>query len=264
MHVMKRFMIIALLSCLAFSLLSCGEEETIEGDKEDMICEVRLIPLTSEEASTLYPTGYDEEMAKEKGIIEKEINEDGYLRLQAAYLAILNEYLSNAVNLNSYQSTLDKSELNYPVMQSDIYAQTGSFGRANIYLRNNVFVERLDKADIDQIFEAINNGKLMITDDLVDIVECTWREIVTVKFEDSYTDAYKINYEMESSNGKEAMTDALTFEIMYDIEYNEDGNIPDDSYEKAKYDEVLSLAEKMEKEISEKLESNVTVFVKVN
>lgn len=31
-----------------------------------------------------------------------------------------------------------------------------------------------------------------------------------------------------------------------------------------KYDEVLFLADKMENEISEKLDSNVTVFIKVN
>ena len=58
------------------------------------------------------------------------------------------------------------------------------------------------------------------------------------------------------------MSNALTFELCYETEYDNNGNIQNENYEAQKYEYSFNLKTRMEKEISEKLDCPVTVFIK--
>lgn len=232
-------------------------------EKSEVITIIQLNPLSKEEAVNLYPVKYDLNEAKMKKIISESIFEERYLRIQAAYLAAFNYYLNKVVSIEQYQDDIDNSNYNFLPLVDSVYSKIGSFGRNNINLRNNVFIERLSQKELDTISSLINEeNQLSLTSELISIVEQTWRDVIFVRLESNDDSVYEINYDMDGINTIVAYNDALTFEISYGIEYDDFGNIPDDSYKKNKYDFINSVKDRMESDISEKLECNVTVFIK--
>lgn len=257
------FYILLSFIILLASLTGCKTDDRKE--KSEVITLIQLNPLSKEEAANLYPVGYDINEAKAKKLISESIFEDDYLRIQAAYLAAFNYYLNTVVSIERYQEDIDNSNYNYPSLDDSIYSKVGSFGRNNINLRNNIFVERLSKEELDTIALLINEeNQLSLTKELLSIIENTWEEVIFVRLEANDDSVYEINYDMEGINTTVAYNNALTFEVSYGIEYDDSGNIPNDSYEKNKFDFVMSVKDRMESDISTKLECNVTVFVKNN
>lgn len=260
----KFFCIFNVLVIISIILNGCSNNmDEFSEERKDLTNMVKLTTLSTEEFKNLYPTGYNWNLAKEKGLIENENSYGKYLIVQSAYLAIFNYFLCKNVDLDKYQLILDSSDLNFYSNNKTIYAKIGSYGRNNISIRNNVFVERLSKDDINLFLNSIDdNNVLNITEELLEIVKETWKQVIVVYLDNIETPPHEINYDMDAIKYKTAMNNALTFEIKYDVEYDSQGNILDDKYEREKYEYVFGLKEKMEDEISEKLKCNVTVFIK--
>lgn len=218
--------------------------------------------LSYDEFDLLYPNSFDLDLAKEKQLVKNEINEESYRKCQASYLKVFNDYLNNVANVEKYQKELDNSTLNYPTVEANVYCSYGSFGRKNISIRNTLFVERLSTDEISLFLDAIDeNGNVIVSDELLKIVENTWRDVIVVNLEDEVSKPYRIIYDSTLQRKIDAMNNAVVFQINYSIEYDSSGNISDDDYEKRKYDEIIDLAERMEIEISSALENNVDVLI---
>lgn len=238
--------VLIILGLFTSCTINTKKTETLAND-----C-VQLTPLSVDEGKEIYPKSYDD---------SEYSNTD--LLLQSAYLSILNEYLEQEVSLSKYQEEIDNSEFSFPYTNKTIYSKIGLFTRNNISLRNTPFVNRLNNAQKKLILSSINSkNEIEITDALLSMVESSWREVVTVKLENDSENAYEIIYDLDSIGTRNAMSNALTFELCYEIEYDDNGNIQDDAYEQQKYEFILNLKTRMEKEISEKLGCPVTVFVK--
>ncbi len=214
-------------------------------------------------AEKLYPMGYNTELAKKKGLAENSVYEERYLLLQACYRAAFNCFLNERVGIDRYQERLDSNEYVFPKCKHTAYAAFGAFGRNNIFLRNTLFVERLSEKEIDRFLNAVRDDSLVITDDLLNIVEETWKSVILVKLDESYDDTpYEIVYDEFGVNRIMAYNDALVLEIAYDPELDAEGELVNPENERKKYEFILSLAEQMESEISEALGGHVAVIVR--
>lgn len=244
------FIIVLLLLVLAL-FTSCTNNNKKESEKT-MNSFIQLTPLSVEEENEIYPKSFDDSQYNNTDLL-----------LQSAYLSIFNEYLEREAQLSKYQEKLDNSEFNFPYTDKTIYSKVGIFDRTNISLRNTPFVNRLSIAEKNLILSSINSdNEIEITDKLLSLVKKTWKDVITVKLEDKNEEAYEIVYDMDAIKTRSAMSDALTFEICYETEYDDNGNIPNDDYEVQKQNYVFELKKQMEAEIGEKLDCHVTVFIK--
>ncbi len=242
---------IVLLLLVLVLFTSCTINNKQESEKT-MNNIIQLTPLSVEEGYEIYPKSYDD---------LKYSNND--LLLQSAYLSVLNEYLEQEVALSKYQEDIDNSDLTFPYSNKTIYSKIGLFGRGNISLRNTPFVNRLKNSQKNLILSSINNNnEIEVTDELLSLVKDTWREVISVKLESDDVGDYEIVYDLDAIKTRTAMSNALTFELCYETEYDNNGNIQNENYEDQKYEYSLNLKTRMEKEISEKLDCPVTVFIK--
>lgn len=245
-----RFTIILLLLVLAL-FTSCTINNKKESEKT-MNNFIQLTPLSVEEGYEIYPKSFDDSQYSNTDLL-----------LQSAYLSVLNEYLEQEVALSKYQEDLDSSDFSFPYTNKTIYSKTGLFGRGNISLRNTPFVNRLKDSQKRLLLSSINNdNEIEITDELLSLIKDTWREVITVKLESDNAGDYDIVYDLDAIKTRNSMSNALTFELCYETEYDNNGNIQNENYEQQKYEYSLNLKIRMEKEISEKLDCPVTVFIK--
>lgn len=246
---------------ITITLASCNNGP--ERDESDMESISKIYIVQPELAERLYPTGYNFETAKEKGLSNSSIYEDKYLLLQAGYCAIFNAFLCDRVSLNEYQNCLDISELGFPKGSRTEYSEIGAFGRKNIYIRNSLYVERLSNEDIELILDAIDGETIRINDELLSLVERTWKEIVVVHLDqDANDEPYEIVYDEDGINKMSAFNDSLVLELAYSAEFDSAGNILNKENEQAKYKYATELADRMETEISSMLNCHVSVIIK--
>ena len=239
---------------LVFSVSGCRNREFDENMNT-----INYEPLSVQEANSVSPNPYDLQMSIKKGLAEKEIYDGDYLEAQAAYMSLLNYYLCENAGLNDYQNDLDTSDFTFPAGEQDVYMKAGSFGRSNIYIRNNIYIERLSSHDLLLLLSNMKNGEVAVKDDLIQMVARTMQEVISVKYDD--TDAkFDAVYNEGTFQTDTAPNDALVIAISYEPEYDENGNIVNRDTEEEKLNFMASFKEKIETEMSEKLGFPVCVF----
>ena len=249
----KLLVVITLLLLVQIIFTSCTIDTKKEkGSEITMTSAVQLTPLSIEEGNEIYPKSYDDSQYSNNDLL-----------LQSAYLSILNEYLEQEVALSKYQEERDNSDFSFPYTNFTIYSKIGLLGRANISLRNTPFVNRLSSLQKKLILSSINSkSEIEITEELLTLIKETWRDIISVKLESENSEDYEIVYDLDAIKTRNAMSNALTFELCYETEYDNNGDIQNEEYEQQKYEFLFELKTRMENEISEKLGCPVTVFVK--
>lgn len=239
---------------LVFSVSGCQNREVDENMNT-----ISYEPLSIQEANSVSPNSYDLQMAIEKGLADKEIYDGDYLEVQAAYMSLLNYYLCENAGLNDYQNDLDTSDFKFPAGEQDVYMKAGSFGRSNIYIRNNIYIERLSSDDLLLLMSNMKNGEVAVNDDLIQMVAGTMQEVISVKYDDTDT-KFDAVYNIGAFQMDTAPNDALVIAVSYEPEYDEDGNIVNRDTEEEKLNFMASFKEKIETEMSEKLGFTVCVF----
>lgn len=222
---------------------------------------VEISPITEEEAKEIFLDAYDTALAKEKRLIKKSIYEETYLNAQASYMALLNYYLCEKTELGEYQEMLDSHIFEFPYDEESAVRNYGACGRNNISIINNLFVERLSEKDLRLLNKNVEGSVLNITESLMEMVERTYQEVITVRYEESDA-AFSVIYTMGALYTEEAPNKALVFEIRYNPVYDEVGNIKSTAYEAEKQKIAEMLAELMESEMENAIGTEVTVFIR--
>lgn len=243
------------LCCLA----SCGSKEVPE-TMNDTNTGILFYELSVQDAKTVNPNAYNLHMAIEKGLAKQEIYDGNYLKLQAAYLAVADHYLCEKAGLNGYQAFLDAHDYNFAAPNANVYIQAGAFGRTNIYIRNNAYVERLSLADLQLLEEAIQGQRVLVTDMVLEMVERTLLEVITLRYDDS-TEVFEAVYNAGALQTNFAPSNALVFGISYEPDFDADGNLVDRATEEKKLEFIGAFADMMAAEMEEKLDISVRVFI---
>lgn len=167
--------------------------------------------ISIENIEKQYPSNlinYD--LLKEKGLGEDKPNEK-YFELLNKYKNFFESYLKEKLPLEHIDNNMSESELNFkPIEEKDMdfYQITSNMGFKYIYLRNNLYVEKLSKEDMDFLSTAKEYN-----DEVRDFISRTFKDLIN-----PYNDSTTIFYGPENGQFMSNSND-LVLGIRYD-EFN--------------------------------------------
>lgn len=220
---------------------------------------------TVAEAQTYTPQSYyDFTQAKQKGLTGSEGFSEKYLKLQMVYKCGLMQYLSDMLMLEEYEKEMAESPLGFlpcPENKQSVYQKYGMTGFKYIYLRNNLYIEKLESNEL-QILEECAEKETYNSDALLELAARTGREVITN--EDPAVDAetFYLIYENRVSGMKSAPNNAVVLEIATASAFDENGNYISLENEQKKDAAIIELRRQMLSEMDGILEMPVAVFIK--
>ena len=129
--------------------------------------------ITSENHDKEYPFIVNEELLLEKGF---EDYDKKYFELKNRYKSFLDNYIKEKLPLELIDTNMKESELKFvPVKEEDMdyYQITSTMGLSYIYLRNNIYIEKLSKEDIDYL-----SGRKKYDDETREFIKRTYLSVI--------------------------------------------------------------------------------------
>lgn len=179
------------------------------------------------------PFSYDINLAGELELADEAGFFDEYFRLQAFYTQALFAYLDQCAGLSDLDRVLAEHELRLmPAEEPGIYQRCGSNGMKYLFLRSNVCIERLDRAELDALRDLQQNQS---AEEAVQFVQNTFARVL--KADPAEPDDMIIVYEPD---GRRAQNNAIVLGLATDAEYDDEGNFVSGEHEEIK-DEFLKV-----------------------
>lgn len=220
---------------------------------------------TVAEAQTYTPlTYYDFAQAKQKGLTVSEEFSEKYLKLQMVYKCGLMQYLSDMLMLEEYEKEMAESPLGFlpcPENEQSVYQKYGMTGFKYIYLRNNLYIEKLESKEL-QILEECAEKETYSSDALLELAARTSREVLTNEDPTVDAETFYLIYENRVSGIKIALNNAVVLEIATGSAFDENGNYVSLENEQKKDAAIAALRRQMLSEMDGILEMPVAVFIK--
>ena len=131
--------------------------------------------ITKENIELVYPQIVNNDLLVEKGFkIDDENNE--YFKLLNKYKKLFEEYLKEKLPLELIDDNMKKSDLKFvPIKKDDMdfYQITSTMGHSYIYLRNNLYIEKLSKEDLEYL-----SKKDKLDDDAKEFIKRTYLTVI--------------------------------------------------------------------------------------
>ena len=125
-----------------------------------------------------------------KGLYENNNLNSKYYQLYKNYKILLDKYLVNKLELDVYDQSIDDTGLKFmPVKKEDMdyYQYISAMNLKYIYLRNNLYVEKLSKENIDKILSLNINNLKKPSKDIIKIIEDTYIDVIDVNIDKNIT-----------------------------------------------------------------------------
>ena len=189
---------------------------------------------------------------------EEEIQK--YLKLSGLYRALLNKYLKQKC-LENYENIIKESGLNFiPVAEQDqdFYQYYNNCGLTYYYVRNNIYIERLPKEEIQYLQDKLDKQDISFNPEDTKFIKKTFSKVIKEDLTD-IKEPFEINFG-PASTAFFARNDALVIGFRYnqfsdEINEEEFGEV----YDKQR-DFSLMLNQKLEKELKKVLALPVKVI----
>ena len=141
---------------------------------------------------------------------------ESYLAIYSIYSKFLIEYFIKNYKLNEYDEVLVESPYSFIKVKEDdmdIY-QYFALGKLNyLYIRNNLYVERLSAEEQTFLIEKASLDEIVYDDSVDEFIGSTFRRVMLENYEDE--DAVSVCYGPDSSNYL-APNNAIVIGIRYD------------------------------------------------
>ena len=114
-------------------------------------------------------------LADKKGINEK------YYTVYTNYKILLDRYLVNRLNLDVYDKSIDESGYKFIPIDSkgmDYYQYMSAMNLKYLYLRNNLYIEKLSKEVINRLLSLTTEELNKPSEELIGIVEATYKSVI--------------------------------------------------------------------------------------
>lgn len=121
-----------------------------------------------------------------KGLYENDDYTDKFYKLYMNYHILLDKYLVRKFSLDSYDKFFDKARLRFmPVKDEDkdYYQYISGMDLNYIYLRNDIYVEKLSAEDIDEILNLSNNFIEYPKEETFELIERTYHDVIDISNE---------------------------------------------------------------------------------
>lgn len=114
-----------------------------------------------------------------------------YLSLYNLYRKLFTEYMMKKLNIKSYDRKIEDSEYAFsPVKKEnmDAYQYVSSDELKYFYFRNNLYIEKLTKKEVDFLRKKISQGNIELDEEAEKMIEETYPKVI---FEDLAQDGQK-------------------------------------------------------------------------
>jgi len=132
-------------------------------------------------ARIVSPSNYDFLLGKEKGLCDDNGFTETYFEVQALYRSCIEQYLMQELGLGSIDSQIGEG-LSGAVANSredmGFYQRYSILPLSYVYLRNNIYVERLSLDDLGVLERAVKDKDFEITGEIYEVVLRTYPEVL--------------------------------------------------------------------------------------
>lgn len=192
---------------------------------------------------------YNYELCRDKGLTDQDGLGRYYLCMQAVYRANLDAYLLEVLDLGALDEELKNSSLGFVSRKpanKNLYERESTMGLEFIYLRNNLYIEYLERDQLKLLDTQLKEGTEAVTDELKRMAGETYKEVIRVRDSGNRGDQGCFLYSEAQGRKPEIPNEALVLQISNAMEYDASGNLlpTDNMREKCEYLDRI----KMEKE----------------
>ncbi len=237
----RRNIIIAICSILVITLLSIFA--FVEGD---------ISMFNSESLQICTPYSFDLAMATEKKLADEDGFTAEYFILQNTYAEALMNYLDAKCSIRALDAEFAAHEMRFIPTETpkNIYQKNCNFGMQFLFLRNNIYIERLDENDLQLLRTAVHGDA-----ELSDLIQRTYKTVIAASADDNPN--LKVAYEMD---GKIAPNHSVVLGFAMDSAFTKDGNFVDANHEMEK-DAAIDVALPMlQEQLTQELGFPVVIF----
>lgn len=241
MRTWLKLFVSVMLICLASSAYG---DSNMEGDANTVFTEMEL--------QICQPGLYSIELAEEKKLALDGHFSELYFELQAFYAGSLWRLLDMKCKIMELDREVEQAELRFcPTKDPEnIYQERWNFGAKYFFLRNDIYIERMDTDELDKLKEYMDANDM---DAAVDLI-CITLLRVTAPFLDAEGDCV---YEPD---GKSAPAGAVVLGLATSPEYDEQGNFVSLKAEAEKRNALDNLILQVEPKLSEMIGVPVIIF----
>lgn len=125
----------------------------------------------------LKKTNINHNLIKEKNILKSSI----YLQVQGLYQKALDYYILNNSSIKKYDDMISNSELDFGLIDEKhkhIHHINSYLDLKYIYVRNFLFIEKLNMQQLSYIYNKILINDLNIDNQLIEIVKNTYKDVI--------------------------------------------------------------------------------------
>lgn len=183
-----------------------------------------------------------------------EAQKEEYIKLYEVYSNFLLEYLIRKYDLLKYDNLFKNSKSNFiamPLEKMDMYQVLCKDKLNYIYIRNNIYIERLTKEEINYLYSIIGKE---YNQEIESFIEKTFRKIII----ENDSEYLKTNYGF-SNRSYQGSSKALVIGLRYDKYFNSD----DKNWEELTEQRLLesdNIVEYIKEELKKKLDMNIEVI----
>lgn len=157
-----------------------------------------------------------------------ELKKGQYALAHDLYRELFTKYIIDKLELNKYDEELANSNLNFkPVDEEkmDIYQYFSKNELKFFYIRNNIYIDKLNEKEIEFLINETNNNTIEENEKVKQFIECTYKKVI---FEDVGKDGKKyITFYGPNSRNYTARNDSLVIGMRYDEFYSNELNDKD-------------------------------------
>lgn len=118
-----------------------------------------------------------------KGLYDNNDFTEKFYRLYINYHILLDKYLVRKFSLDKYDKAFDDVKLRFiPVNEEDMdyYQYISQMDLLYIYLRNNIYVEKLSNEEIDKVLNIHDNFLEYPNEEMFELIEKTYRDVIDI------------------------------------------------------------------------------------
>lgn len=190
--------------------------------------------ITRENINMQYPRIVNNDLLDEKKFESEDLN-DKYFNAMNLYKLFFETYLKEKLPLELIDNNLKKSDLKFvPIKEEDMdfYQITSTMGLTYIYLRNNLYIEKLSEEDIEFLL-----SKSEYDDEVKGFIERTYLSVINPYSDDeNLIMFYGPETEKHLCHSKD---------VVLGIRYNEfeQGDVSDEEYQKKFLEQLRLIAQ---------------------
>lgn len=209
------------------------------------------------------PNNFDIKALEKKGWYQNGKITKEFIEIYKAYYSFLAKYLDKILNISEMDKILKESKFHLKEVEEqdkDIYQSFSSF--SYFYLRNTLYIERLDELELQQLKKKIDSKDEILDYDTEMMIKQSYEKVITTTNVENVT---FINYGPYSSRQYYAQNNAIVLGVRYDPEYNASENNPDysdDAWDENN-DRQIYLVKAVIDTMNEEAENKLNVPVKV-